>query len=108
MSAVPIQTALQIAVEHLRAGRLAETESISRKILAQDQRNYDALHLLGSVAYQIGRYDDAIELFSKAVELKKNAPELISNLGWAYLAAHRHSNALAQADAVLQLDANNI
>src|SRR4051794_40502121 len=104
MSAVPINLALELAVNHLRAGRLVETEAICRRIIDQQPNNYDALHLLGSVAYQVRRFDAAIELLSEAVVLKPDSAGLLVNLGWAFVAAERYDEALERADAAVRLD----
>lgn len=44
------------AVEHRKAGRLAEAEAVCRQILAAQPGNADALHELGSVAYARKQY----------------------------------------------------
>ena len=64
--------ALQIAVQHHQAGRLAEAEALYRKVLAQLPGNGDALHLLGVIALQTGGLDAALELIGKALEIRPN------------------------------------
>ena len=50
-----IPQALQLAVQHHQAGRLAEAELLYRQILAAQPNHADALHLLGVMAQQVGR-----------------------------------------------------
>ncbi len=49
-----IPEALAVAIEHHRAGRLREAETIYRQILAADPNHLDAWHLLGLIACQVG------------------------------------------------------
>ena len=63
--------ALAIAVQHHQAGRLRAAEQIYRQVLAVDPNHAaDALHLLGVIAIQVGRYDSAVEHIKRAIELK--------------------------------------
>ena len=84
MPTVTIPQAVEIAIQHHQAGRLAEAEAIYRQILAHDPRQSDALHLLGVIAHQVGRNDLAVDLIRQAIELSPNVPEFHSNLGEAY------------------------
>jgi tetratricopeptide (TPR) repeat protein len=81
MARVSIEQALELAVEHHRAGRLSAAEKIYRRILSTDPGNGNALYLLGSIAGQDGRLDLAIELFSRAVTIKPDYAEAFNNLG---------------------------
>jgi hypothetical protein len=47
---------LGIALQHHQAGRIAKAEAAYRLIPASDPGNFDALHLLGVAAYQLGRW----------------------------------------------------
>jgi Flp pilus assembly protein TadD len=51
-----------------RQGRLDEAASVYRQVLADDQKNADALHLLGVIANQRGDYGKAAELIGAAVK----------------------------------------
>ena len=50
MTPITIEQAMQIALGHHQAGRLAEAEAIYRQVLAQFPDHADALHLLGVLA----------------------------------------------------------
>ena len=52
-----IAQALEMAVQHHRAGRLPQAEQICRQVLRVDARNVEAMHLLGVLAHQVGRSD---------------------------------------------------
>ena len=55
MTQETIQRAMQVAIEHHQAGRLAEAEGIYRQVLARFPDHTDALHLLGVLAGQTGQ-----------------------------------------------------
>ncbi|RMF90868.1 MAG: tetratricopeptide repeat protein [Nitrospinota bacterium] len=50
------------AIRHHRAGHLHQAETLYRQVLDQDPHQADALHLLGVLASQAGRYEMAIAL----------------------------------------------
>jgi predicted O-linked N-acetylglucosamine transferase (SPINDLY family) len=76
-----IPEALRTAVEHHQAGRLAEAEQLYRRILQEDPREPDALHLLGVLAHQAGRDDLAVEYIGQALGLRPAWPQAHDNLG---------------------------
>jgi protein O-GlcNAc transferase len=77
---------LDDAVQLHLSGRLDEAESAYRRILSNQPDNPDALHLLGVIAYQRKRHEEAIDLITRAVALGNKVPEYRNNLGNAYLA----------------------
>jgi protein O-GlcNAc transferase len=83
MPQLTVQQALDLAVQHHRAARLAEAEGLYRQILAQQPTHVDAMHFLGVIALQAGHHDAAVELISRAISLKPNFPEAYVNLGLA-------------------------
>jgi 2-polyprenyl-3-methyl-5-hydroxy-6-metoxy-1,4-benzoquinol methylase len=59
-----------------QAGQLPEAENCYRKILAIDPNHFEALHLLGVVAHQLGRSDLAARLIGTAIALHDQNPAL--------------------------------
>lgn len=72
---------LNQAFRHHQAGNLPQAEQCYRRLLDQNPRHVDALHMLGLVGLQTGRLDMARELIGKAVQLKPDFAEAHSNLG---------------------------
>ena len=72
---------LEEAIGHHRAGRLSQAETCYQKILTQDPAHADALHLLGLVAYQQGRYDRALDSITKAIQRDATKPLYFYNQG---------------------------
>jgi len=78
--------AIEVAIQHHRAARLAEAEAAYRRILEGQPDHFDALHLLGVISYQKGKHDEAVRLISRAVEKDPSAFPALNNLGLAYRA----------------------
>jgi predicted O-linked N-acetylglucosamine transferase (SPINDLY family) len=94
MSQITIEQALQTAIGHHGAGRLAEAEGIYRQILARFPDHADALHLLGVLACETGHTAAAIELIGRAIALNPGVAEYQSNLGEAYRRAGQWDQAI--------------
>ena len=107
MPQVTIYEAIQLALQHHRAGELPQAESLYRQVLAHDPDNADALHLLGVMAQALGRHDVAVELISRALTLRPDFVEAHSNLGSALCAAGQFDQALAAYQTALQLRADS-
>jgi predicted O-linked N-acetylglucosamine transferase (SPINDLY family) len=68
------------ALDHHKAGRLAEAERLYRQVCAADPNHAGSFHRLGVVAHQLGR-PDAVELLKRAVTLKPDLAEAHNDLG---------------------------
>ncbi|HEY1921803.1 MAG TPA: tetratricopeptide repeat protein [Tepidisphaeraceae bacterium] len=91
---MPTERILQQATAHHQAGRLAEAEGMYRQILQGDPENADALHRLGIVAIQTQNFAVAIELISRAAELRPDNPLIYGSLGQALAGANRPAEAI--------------
>lgn len=58
------------ALRDQKDGRLVQAAQGYRRVLAADPTNFDALHMLGLVEYESGRYDIALGLVRQAIELQ--------------------------------------
>jgi len=76
-----ISEALAIAIQHQQAGRLAEAEQIYRQVLATDENQPDAWHLLGVSSYQTGEYGKALQYLAQAIRLRGDVALFHSHLG---------------------------
>ena len=85
---------LAAAMEHHRAGRLAEAERLYRLACAADPLNARAVHLLGVVAHQLGR-PDAVDLVARALALAPNVAEVHNDHGAILAAQGRFDEAAA-------------
>ncbi len=90
-----IADAIQIAVQHHRAGRLPEAEALYQRVLQTEPNNPEALHLLGMLARQAGKSGIAIDLISQAIRVNPDNPVYYNNLGTIYPALNRLDDAVA-------------
>ncbi len=88
-----IAEALNLALEHHRAGNLDAAERLYREILAHESRQADAWHLLGLVCHARGRHADAIQHIERAIALDGAQASFHNHLGEALLAAGRLTEA---------------
>jgi predicted O-linked N-acetylglucosamine transferase (SPINDLY family) len=90
-----ISEALPIGLHHHQAGRLQAAEQIYRQILAIEPNNVDALHLLGVIAFQVGKHDIATEYIGRAIWLNATQPTFHGNLGNVFQAQGKLDEAVA-------------
>ncbi|PWC78017.1 tetratricopeptide repeat protein [Azospirillum sp. TSH64] len=101
-----IEQTLAVATEHHRAGRTAEAERLYRDVLDASPGHPDALHLLGVIALQSGRADEAVDRIAQAVAGDDGSPLFHANLGHALHASGRHREAAMSFARALTLLTN--
>jgi predicted O-linked N-acetylglucosamine transferase (SPINDLY family) len=77
--------ALAQAHQHLQTGGWQQAEQVCQQILQVDPGQVDALHLLGLIAAQTGRYDLAADYFKATVRLKPDFAAAHNNLGNVFI-----------------------
>jgi predicted O-linked N-acetylglucosamine transferase (SPINDLY family) len=95
---VQVQPLLEQAIAHHRAGKLEQAEVLYRQVIAEDEHQPDALHLLGLIAHQTGNHAQAAELIRRAILANPNAPQFYANLG---IVSHAAGN-LVEATELFQ------
>lgn len=112
-----IQGMLRNALRHHENGQKMEAERIYRQILEIDAHHADSLHLLGVIAFQDGRHQDAVEMIRKAIAINPRAGFYYSNLGNALQAqgkpkeaieCYQHSLRLAPGLADVHINLGNV
>ncbi len=98
------QACFATALQHHRAGRLAEAESSYRQVLAVMPHHADSLHLLGLIAQQEGRVDAAVALIRRAIAINGTAAPFHCTLGNALLEKQQVGDALACFRQAISLD----
>jgi len=79
-----IEQALGLALHHHTHSQLPEAESLYQQILQNDPDQPMALHMLGVVAHQMGKNDNAVSFITKALAINPDDAEAHSNLGTAF------------------------
>jgi len=96
------------AVEHLKEGRLQESEAAHRRVLARSPKHAPTLHHLGLIAFRNKALDDAIGYIRQSLAIDPKSHQAWRNLAVILgeanrldeaLEACRQSMALGQADA---------
>lgn len=98
-----VEKSIQEALILHQRGQLAEAETIYRNILISSPENFDALHLLGLIAYQASEPAKAEELIGKAIQVNASHPASHSNRGLALRSLERFEDALASYDRAIAL-----
>lgn len=91
----------RLCFESLRAGRLDQTETLSRDLERDHPADTRTWHILGYLALARDRPDDAASLFRRALAIEPHAPAALYPLA---LALHRQRHlreAIATLDALL-------
>ncbi|HXW25809.1 MAG TPA: tetratricopeptide repeat protein [Xanthobacteraceae bacterium] len=70
-------------------GQTAGAERLYRQVLAASPHHLDALNLLGLVALQGGRSEEAIDLIAKAIALNDRVADFHNNIAEAYRRTNR-------------------
>jgi tetratricopeptide (TPR) repeat protein len=96
--------ALESALEHHRAGRLAHAEKCYRRILEAEPEEPTANHFLGLIAYQEGRYREALERITRSTVAAPGYAEAHHNLGNLHLDGKNHAQALDCYDRALTVN----
>jgi predicted O-linked N-acetylglucosamine transferase (SPINDLY family) len=98
------ERAFAVALDHHRAGRLAEAERGYRDILQRQPQHADSLNLLGVIALQTGNLEAALTLVQRAVALRPDAAVCRNNLGQILERLGRDDEAARCYEAALELD----
>jgi protein O-GlcNAc transferase len=98
-----VPEAFGLACRYHEAGQLGAAEQVCRQIVAAEPRHADAWHLLGVIAYQVGRYELAVEEIGRAIALDGAQSALHSNLGNALQAQGKLDEAIDSYRRAVQL-----
>ncbi|NHZ92030.1 tetratricopeptide repeat protein [Massilia sp. CCM 8733] len=95
---------LDIAMEHHRAGRLAQAEALYRKL----DNKAEALHLLGLLYQQSGRHAEAIDALGRAIDKEPGRPAYYFALDQSCRALDMLPELQASYERLLKLLPDNI
>lgn len=98
-SAANVVNVFHSARKKHEAGLLGEAEKGYQRVLSIDESHAEAWHMLGVIALQSGRLQDAVSLISRALGLRAEYPEALNNLGSVLLAMGQ----LEQAEKLMRM-----
>ena len=96
-----MQGLIDQGLAHHRAGKLAEAEIVYGRVLQSQPDNATALHLMGVLALQTGRFDNALDWIGRAIAHQPHFPEALNNQGNALKALNRLEDATEAYDRAL-------
>ena len=105
MNQEEIMQQLQAAVALHNQGELDRAEAIYRQVLAVDANNFFALNFSGCICREKKRFDEGIDLLSRAVSLQPGNPDAVYNLGNVFKDAERLDDAISCYEKALRLRA---
>ncbi|MBY0508720.1 MAG: tetratricopeptide repeat-containing glycosyltransferase family protein [Rhodospirillaceae bacterium] len=94
---------LQRAHGLYKQNQLAQARDLCHAVLAVKPRSFDALHLLGQIAFRAAEHEAAAAAFGRALDIKPGNATVQNNRGLALMALGRWGEALACFDAALAL-----
>ena len=94
---------LESAVEFHQQGNFSEAKKLYSEFLRHYPTHFDALHLSGMVAFETGHFYEAIEFYTKAMNINSNFAPLYSNFGNALKALQLFDKALGSYDKAVSI-----
>ena len=98
---------LRKAEQALRENRLADADSMLRRLLGQNPNDVVALWILADVLRQNRQHDDAETLLERCLELAPGFARARHNLAVLYLRSNRPGEALEQSSRALEAEPDN-
>ena len=96
----------QQAVALINQGKLQEAEEIYRELIAAGTENHLVYGNLAAICGMQGRFNELVDLLTKALKLKPNHPNSHNNLGNALKGQGDIGAAIASYNRALQLKPN--
>lgn len=103
MSLLTIQQAFELALQHHKAGKLAEAETIYRQILGVQPNHVLALSNLGEACRALRKFDEAAACQKRALHLDPANAQTWLNLGNVHLDRREFEDAIAAYRRTLEL-----
>jgi tetratricopeptide (TPR) repeat protein len=96
----------QQALSQHGLGNLQEAERLYRLVLEREPNHAEAVNLLGTACYQMGKRDEALNFISRAISLDNTNPLFHFNLGKIYSSLLLSEEALRSFQAAIALKPN--
>ena len=92
---------MQLALSAYSSGDFATAEKICGAITKRDSRHFDAFHLLGATQSALGKRTAALASYDRALALRRNDANVLTDRGLALQGLGRFDEALASYDRAL-------
>ncbi|WP_019503035.1 tetratricopeptide repeat protein [Pseudanabaena sp. PCC 6802] len=101
-----LQNKLEEAIFHQHEGFFRQAKRLYKEVLAQDPKHAEALHRLGSIECELGRFEVGVNLINSALELNPNIVEAHISKGKCLSRQGRLSEAIAAFERAIEIDPN--
>ena len=81
-------------LDYLKSHKFDDAIKILKKIILDDQNNFNLYHLRGICYLKLSKYEEAKKDFEKTISLKENFPEVYNNLGFLYFTLGQNNLAI--------------
>ena len=98
-----LQSNFECAVSHHQSGRLAQAKDLYLQTLQDNPAHFDALHLLGVIAFQSGDAALSVDLITQALNYNATHPTAYLNLGNAQRSLKQLTAAIKSYDRAIEL-----
>ena len=95
---------IEAAAALYRAGRVDEAHAAAQALLSADPRDFNALHLLGTIAVQRGDAEDCVALYDRALAIVPGHAEAHGNRGIAWRMLGQPALALEDYGRAIEAD----
>ncbi|MEQ8225859.1 MAG: tetratricopeptide repeat protein, partial [Candidatus Eremiobacterota bacterium] len=95
------------AMSLYKEGKYEEAIKYYNKILAGDEKNFDALNKKGECFSALKKYDEAVKCFDEALNIDKSSVLLWNNKGDALFEEQKYEESMECFDKVLEIDPGN-
>jgi predicted O-linked N-acetylglucosamine transferase (SPINDLY family) len=96
--------AVELAIEHRRAGRFDDALEAYRQAMRHDARAYEVQYSFANFCAERGRFADAIAAYRAALVANPSATDALNNLGAVQLMAGERAQAAETFAAVTRID----
>jgi len=104
---MPPGQALIAAEQKRRHGFLGDADELTRRAIEAEPNNAEAAHMMGIIAHQSGKLDEAIAHIRRAISLAPDVALYHANLGEMCRLAGRIDDAIAHGNRAVELDPDN-
>ena len=104
---LPDEVRKQRAKELLNQGRLEEAREILATLCSEDQGDIEIWSLFGTANGYLGRFEDVVSAYQKAIEIEPDYLPALNGLASALAALGRYDEATIKFEALLQQAPDN-
>jgi Flp pilus assembly protein TadD/ADP-heptose:LPS heptosyltransferase len=106
-SSINMENRMQKGISFHQKGELQQAEQLYQQVLQDQPQNANAYHLLGIIAYQVGRHNVAIDLINQAIGIDNRQPVFFGNLGNILQGQKRQEEAIQAYQHAIELNPEN-